>query len=66
MRFNNWNLQMDTFPVRQYDNLTRRLEVSGDIPEGWSWVALLSIGDNLNIISLQYGDPVYTLTLQPI
>ena len=57
MRFNNWNLQMDTFPVRQYDNLTRRLEVSGDIPEGWSWVALLSIGDNLNIISLQYGDP---------
>lgn len=57
MRFNNWNLQMDTFPVRQYDNLTRRLEVSGDIPEGWSWVALLSIGDNLNIISLQYGEP---------
>lgn len=57
MRFNNWNLQMDTFPVRQYDNLTRRLEVSGDIPEGWSWVALLSIGENLNIISLQYGEP---------
>ena len=57
MRFDNWNLQMDTFPVRQYDNLTRRLEVSGDIPEGWSWVALLSIGENLNIISLQYGEP---------
>lgn len=57
MRFDNWTLQMDTFPVRQYDNLTRRLEVSGDIPEGWSWAALLSIGDNLNIISLQYGDP---------
>lgn len=57
MRFNNWNLQMDTFPVRQYDNLTRRLEVSGDIPEGWNWAALLSIGDNLNIISLQYGEP---------
>ena len=57
MRFNNWNLEMDKFPVRQYDNLTRRLEVSGDIPEGWSWAALLSIGDNLNIISLQYGEP---------
>lgn len=57
MRFDNWILQMDTFPVRQYDNLTRRLEVSGDIPEGWSWVALLSIGDNLNVISLQYGEP---------
>lgn len=57
MRFNNWNLEIDTFPVRQYDNLTRRLEVSGDIPDGWSWVALLSIGDNLNIISLQYGEP---------
>lgn len=57
MRFDNWNLQMDTFPVRQYDNLTRRLEVSGDIPEGWSWAALLSIGENLNIISLQYGEP---------
>ena len=57
MRFNNWNLEMDTFPVRQYDNLTRRLEVSGDIPDGWSWAALLSIGDNLNIISLQYGEP---------
>lgn len=57
MRFDNWSLQIDTFPVRQYDNLTRRLEVSGDIPEGWSWAALLSIGDNLNIISLQYGEP---------
>lgn len=57
MRFNSWNLEMDIFPVRQYDNLTRRLEVSGDIPEGWSWAALLSIGDNLNIISLQYGEP---------
>lgn len=57
MRFNNWNLEMDTFPVRQYDNLTRRLEVSGDIPDGWSWAALLSIGDKLNIISLQYGEP---------
>lgn len=57
MKFNNWNLEMDTFPVRQYDNLTRRLEVSGDIPDGWSWAALLSIGDNLNIISLQYGEP---------
>ena len=57
MRFDNWTLQMDTFPVRQYDNLTRRLEVSGDIPDGWSWAALLSIGDNLNIISLQYGEP---------
>ena len=57
MRFDSWNLQMDTFPVRQYDNLTRRLEVSGDIPDGWSWAALLSIGDNLNIISLQYGEP---------
>ena len=57
MRFDNWTLQMDTFPVRQYDNLTRRLEVSGDIPEGWNWAALLSIGDNLNIISLQYGEP---------
>ena len=57
MRFNNWNLEMDTFPVRQYDNLTRRLEVSGDIPDGWRWAALLSIGNSLNIISLQYGEP---------
>lgn len=37
---------------RQYDNLTRVLEITGNIPDGWTWSALIKAGRNLNIIAL--------------
>ena len=53
IKFSNWNIDaIGSSLGRQYDNLTRSLDIVGDIPDGWTWDALLQIGDNLNIISL--------------
>lgn len=51
--FNNWTL-LETGGVLayQYDNKTRVLLVSGDLPDGWTWDMLVSVGDNLDIIRL--------------
>ncbi|MEQ2444987.1 hypothetical protein WMO64_16160, partial [Pseudoflavonifractor sp. CLA-AP-H29] len=52
--FDDWLLKKDEGPViaRQYDNLTRRLEILGDIPEGWSWTLLVQADKHLDIIAL--------------
>ena len=39
--------------ARQYDNLTRRIEVLGDLPEGWSWSLLVQVGEAMDIIWLE-------------
>lgn len=57
IKFSNWNIDaIGSSLGRQYDNLTRSLDIVGDIPDGWTWDALLQIGDNLNIISLSPSD----------
>ena len=52
--FDDWLLKKDEGPViaRQYDNLTRRLEILGDIPEGWSWTLLVQADKHLDLIAL--------------
>ena len=41
--FNDWNISLaDTLIARQYDNKTRELYVTGDMPEGWIWTILVS------------------------
>lgn len=40
----------------QFDHLTRRLDVVGDLPEGWEWDALLSLDGALDIIRLSPTD----------
>lgn len=54
IHFDDWLLTKDEGPViaRQYDNLTRRLEILGDIPEGWSWTLLVQAGTHLDIVAL--------------
>lgn len=54
IHFDDWLLKADAGPViaRQYDNLTRRLEILGDIPEGWSWTLLVQADKHLDIIAL--------------
>lgn len=54
IHFDDWLLTKDEGPViaRQYDNLTRRLEILGDIPEGWSWTLLVQVDKHLDIIAL--------------
>lgn len=51
--FDHWRL-VETGGVlaHQYDNMTRRLLVTGDIPEGWTWDMLVSVGKELDIIRL--------------
>ena len=54
IHFDDWLLKKDEGPViaRQYDNLTRRLEILGDIPEGWSWTLLVQADKRLDLIAL--------------
>ncbi|WP_297234020.1 hypothetical protein [uncultured Flavonifractor sp.] len=47
----------------QYDNLTRTLDVQGDIPSGWDWVAMVQIGNNFDIIPLTATETGLSATL---
>lgn len=54
IRFDNWNIDTQgEIIARQHDNLTRRLEIEGEIPQGWSWSLLTQAGQELNIITLE-------------
>lgn len=53
--FDDWLLMVDAGQVviaRQYDNLTRRLEILGQFPEGWDWTLLVQAGTHLDIVAL--------------
>lgn len=39
--FNNWNITVVGTIARQYDNLSRRIDVEGDLPDGYEWKLLL-------------------------
>ena len=51
--FYDWKLTDDGQSIaRQYDNLSRKLVITGDVPEGYTWDLLVQSGDDLNIIRL--------------
>lgn len=51
--FNNWTIsETGGVLAYQYDNKTRVLLVSGDLPDGWTWDMLVSVDGNLDIIRL--------------
>lgn len=53
IRFDNWTIQADgDILARQFDNLTRTLTVTGDIPSGWEWAVLVQVNDAMDIIPL--------------
>lgn len=66
--FKDWTLsKIGNQPLaNQYDNLTRRLEVTGDLPEGWEWAMLVEVKEAgaMNIIPLtpMEGGVGHTLT----
>lgn len=67
IRFNNWHIDAEgEIIARQHDNLTRRLDVMGDIPDGWVWSLLTQAGTELNVITLEKekGGLGITLTAQ--
>lgn len=52
--FDDWTISARGAPIaRQYDNLSRCLIVTGDIPDGWEWAMLVAYKDNLNILALE-------------
>ena len=56
IHYEDWRLWADPGPAiaRQYDNLTRRLEIVGDLPEGWDWTLLVQADrEHLDLIALR-------------
>ena len=52
--FNNWQITAQRCVIaRQFDNLSRRLEVVGELPEGYTWDLLVQVGNALDIITLE-------------
>lgn len=57
IKFSAWNIDAIGSPLgRQYDNLTRSLDIVGNIPDGWTWDLLVQAGKNLDIIRLNQGE----------
>lgn len=53
IQFTDWTISVQRGVIaRQYDNLTRRLEVLGELPEGWMWEMLVQVQGHLDILSL--------------
>lgn len=50
--FNNWVISNSGLIAYQFDNLSAYLEITGNIPPGWTWNLYLQAGSNLNIVSL--------------
>ena len=50
--FQNWNIEyIGGLFARQYDNLSRTLEVTG-VPEGYDYRMMVQVGENFDILSL--------------
>ena len=53
IHFDNWQIKQEGGIIaRQYDNLTRRLDVLGELPDGWTWEMLIQVGNHLDVIAL--------------
>ena len=53
LQFNNWTLTVTGLIARQYDNLSRRIDVEGDLPTGYTWQLLVQSGGNADTILLE-------------
>ena len=64
IRFDNWTIQADgDILARQFDNLTRTLAVSGDLPSGWDWAMLVQVGAAMDIIPLTAAEGALSAVL---
>ena len=53
MTFKNWTLSVTGLVARQYDNLSRRIDIEGNLPEGYTWQLLVQCGKNADTILLE-------------
>ena len=50
--FADWTIAMAASNARQYDDNVWALDLTGELPEGWTWAALIAQGEHLDIIEL--------------
>lgn len=50
--FADWTIAMAASNARQYDDNVWALDLTGELPEGWAWAALIAQGEHLDIIEL--------------
>ena len=64
MIFHDWGLEVSGEVIaRQFDNLTRTLTVTGDIPTGWEWVMLVQVDEAMDIIPLTQAEGALSAVL---
>lgn len=54
--FDNWTISVIGLVARQYDNLSRRIDVEGNLPDGYTWQLLVQSGGNADTLLLQPTD----------
>lgn len=54
--FKDWQIAITGTIARQYDNLSRRIDVTGDLPEGFTWRLLVQCGSNADTILMTPTD----------
>ena len=53
--FKDWQISVrDKLLAMQFDNLTRELQVVGEIPKDWNWEALVEVNEYFDIIPLPF------------
>lgn len=51
--FDNWTISVIGLVARQYDNLSHRIDVEGDLPDGYTWQLLVQSGGNADTLLLR-------------
>jgi len=53
IQFHDWEIAAKGDFAHQFDNLSRTLLVSGDLPDGWEWSMLVQVGEAMDILHLE-------------
>lgn len=51
--FNNWQISSTGVLAQQFDHMTRKVEVVGDLPEGYEWSLLVECGNDKDTLHLE-------------
>lgn len=54
--YRDWTITSSGLLARQYDNLSRRVEVIGDLPAGWEWDLIVKVEGAMDVIPLEPMD----------
>lgn len=63
LTLSDWILTLDAFNAMQYDDKSIELQISGDIPDGYTWHLLYQHDDDLDVILLENSGEILTHTL---